>query len=118
MGGAGRLVGSRREGRGLVVIQTRRGEDPVLDALVRADFDALVDEERSTARLLALAPYGAVAEVTGEGAAEFVAGLAGSPWRVSPTPEGFVVRGADPEQLGRALRALARPAARVRVAVH
>ena len=118
VGGAGRLVGSRREGRGLVLIQTRRGDDPVLDALVRADFDALVDEDRATARLLALPPYGAVAEVTGEGAAEFVAGLAGSPWRVSPTPEGFVVRGPNPEELGRALRVLARPAARVRVAVH
>ncbi len=118
VGGAGRLVGSRREGRGLVLIQTRRGDDPVLDALVRADFDDLVDEDRATARLLALPPYGAVAEVTGEGAAEFVAGLAGSPWRVSPTPEGFVVRGPNPEELGRALRVLARPAARVRVAVH
>ncbi len=118
VGGAGRLVGSRREGRGLVLIQTRRGDDPVLDALVRADFDDLVDEDRATARLLALPPYGAVAEVTGEGAAEFVAGLADSPWRVSPTPEGFVVRGPNPEELGRALRVLARPAARVRVAVH
>jgi primosomal protein N' len=102
----------------LVLIQTRRGDDPVLDALVRADFDDLVDEDRATARLLALPPYGAVAEVTGEGAAEFVAGLADSPWRVSPTPEGFVVRGPNPEELGRALRVLARPAARVRVAVH
>ncbi len=118
VGSAGRLVGSRREGRGRVVIQTRRGDDPVLDALVRADFDALVNEERATARVLGLAPYGAVAEITGPGALEFVAGLAGSPWRLSATPEGFVVRGADPEQLGRALRSLPRPAARVRIAVH
>ena len=55
VGKAGRLVGPRREGRGAVVLQTRRGDDAVIDALVRANFDAIIDEDVQTARLLELA---------------------------------------------------------------
>ena len=65
VGKAGRLVGSRREGRGAVVLQTRRGDDPVIDALVSANFDAIIDEDVKTARVLGLAPYGAQARGLG-----------------------------------------------------
>ena len=50
VGKAGRLVGSRREGRGEVVLQTRRGDDAVIAALVRGPFDEIVDEDVATAR--------------------------------------------------------------------
>jgi hypothetical protein len=39
---AGRLVGSRREGRGEVVVQTRR-HDEVIDALVSGDVSAVIN---------------------------------------------------------------------------
>jgi primosomal protein N' (replication factor Y) len=117
VGRAGRLVGSRREGRASVVLQTRRGEDPVLAALIDGDVAVLVDEDVATARLLGLAPFGAVAEVSGEGAAAFVAGLSGAAVTVAPSPAGFLVRASDVATLTDALRSLERPSARVRVAV-
>ncbi len=117
VGKAGRLVGPRREGRGAVVVQTRRSEDPVIDALVRANFDAIIDEDVRTARMLGLAPYGAEAEVSGEGASAFVDALAAFEVTVSSSASGFIVRASDVATLGAALRAVPRPIAKVRVAV-
>ena len=114
---AGRLVGPRREGRGAVVLQTRRSDDPVVDALSRGNFDAIIDEDVKTARVLELAPYGAEADVSGEGADAFVEGLRESPVVVRPTTTGFIVRSRDVATLTSALRAAPRPLAKVRVAV-
>ncbi len=48
---------------------------PVVDALVQGRFAELIADDVATAQLLGLAPYGAEAEVSGEGAEEFVAQL-------------------------------------------
>ncbi len=117
VGRAGRLVGSRREGRGHVVIQTRRVRDVVVDALVSGQFDALIEDEVATARLLALPPYGAIASVSGDGALEFVSGLSSPEISVSPSAEGFTLRARDVDTLTSALRAAERPGSRIRVAV-
>jgi primosomal protein N' len=117
VGKAGRLVGPRREGRGVVVLQTRRSEDPVIDALARANFDGIIEEDVKTARLLELAPYGAEADVTGEGAEAFVEGLRDFEVSVRPASSGFIVRSADVATLTSALRAAPRPSAKLRVAV-
>jgi primosomal protein N' len=114
---AGRLVGARREGHGLVVLQTRRSDDPVIDALVRETFDAIIDEDVATARLLQLAPYGADAEVSGDGAASFVAELPDVAVSISTSHTGFIVRAHDVATLTSALRSVPRPLAKVRVAV-
>ncbi|MFZ1062250.1 MAG: hypothetical protein WAN30_02135 [Acidimicrobiales bacterium] len=116
VGKAGRLVGSRRDGRGEVVIQTRRGNDPVVRCLESGDVEPLVREDDETAALLGLPPYGALAEVSGAGARAFVAQLDSSV-SVHPTSAGFEVRAADVEVLGAALRAVTRPSEKVRVAV-
>jgi primosomal protein N' len=118
VGKAGRLVGPRREGRGEVVLQTRRREDPVVDALVRGNFDAIIDDDVKTARALELAPYGAEAEVSGDGAAAFVDGLRGANVSISSSTSGFLVRSSDVATLTSALRTAPRPLAKVRVAVH
>jgi len=117
VGKAGRLVGSRREGRGVVVLQTRRGDDEVVRSLHDANFDEIIEEDVATARLLGLAPYGAQAEVSGEGAEEFVNELPSSHVTVHPTPSGFLVRALDAETLSAALRNARRPSAKLRVAV-
>ena len=117
VGKAGRLVGSRGEGRGHVVLQTRRGDDAVIHALKSADFDAIIAEDIATAELLELSPYGASAEVSGEGAELFVEGLATSPVSVECTPTGYVVRASDVVILTNALRSVDRPAQKLRVAV-
>jgi primosomal protein N' len=117
VGKAGRLVGSRRDDRGLVVLQTRRGDDTVVHALRNVDFDQIVDEDVATAELLGLAPYGASAEVTGDGAAAFVAEFADASVSVHPNPSGFEIRAADHATLSVALRAARRPNEKFRVAV-
>ena len=116
VGKAGRLVGPRREARGAVVLQTRRGEDPVLASLVRGDVNDLVLEDIETARLLTLPPYGAMAEVSGDGASVFVAALPATV-RVSLGPSPFTVRAPDVSTLTSALAATTRPPGRLRVAV-
>jgi primosomal protein N' len=117
VGKAARLVGPRREGRGVVVLQTRRGDDPVIDALVRANFDEIIDDDVKTARTLALPPYGAEAEISGEGAEAFVDGVRAYQVSVGTSTSGFIVRAADVATLTNALRAVPRPLAKVRVAV-
>jgi hypothetical protein len=117
VGKAGRLVGPRREGRGAVVVQTRRSEDPVVDALVRANFDEIIDEDVTIARMLELAPYGAEADVSGEGAPAFIEGLRDPALSVRSSGSGFLVRARDVATLTAALRAAPRPPAKVRVAV-
>lgn len=117
VGKAGRLVGSRREGRGAVIVQTRRGDDAVLHALRDANFEALIADDVATAELLGLAPFGASAEVTGEGAESFVEGVTSERVTVLASPGGFVVRANDNETLMAALRDAPRPAAKFRVAV-
>ncbi|MGD0055979.1 MAG: hypothetical protein ABSC34_11165 [Acidimicrobiales bacterium] len=117
VGKAGRLVGPRREGRGLVVLQTRRGEDPVLAGLLGGDLSDIIRDDVEVAKLLGLAPYGAFAEVSGEGAEEFVANLRDPAVSVTATATGFELRANDESVLGEALRQTTRPSARVRVAV-
>ncbi|MGC1418738.1 MAG: hypothetical protein WA786_01285, partial [Acidimicrobiales bacterium] len=117
VGKAGRLVGSRREGRGPVVLQTRRGEDAVVDALLRASFDDIVREDVATAELLELPPYGAIATVSGEGAAQFVEGLSVPGVSVHPTNDGFVVSSREVAVLTTALREAPRPHEKFRLAV-
>jgi primosomal protein N' len=117
VGKAGRLVGSRREGRGGVVLQTRRGDDLVLTALQHARFEEIIADDVATAQILELSPYGASAEVTGDGAQEFVAGLAVRGVTTQMTPNGYVLRSKDVGTLTSALAAALRPAAKVRVAV-
>jgi primosomal protein N' len=117
VGKAGRLVGSRREGRGHVVVQTRRGDDGVLEALREARFDAIISGDVATAELLGLSPYGASAQVSGEGAEAFVSELGSELVRVRPTTEGFVVRAKDVETLTTVLRSAPRPPGKLRVAV-
>jgi primosomal protein N' len=117
VGKAGRLVGSRREGRGEVVLQTRRGDDLVLSALQHGRFEEIIADDVATSQILELAPYGASAEVSGDGAQEFVAGLAVRGVTTQMTPNGYVLRSKDVGSLTSALAAAPRPAAKVRVAV-
>ena len=117
VGKAGRLVGSRGEARGEVVLQTRRGDDEVVTALRGAQFDAVVADDVATAELLGLAPYRASAAISGEGASEFVAQLASERVNVVETSTGYVAQADDVATLTQALRVTPRPTQRLRVAV-
>lgn len=117
VGKAGRLVGARSEGRGLVIVQTRRSEDVVLRDLERGEFDDIVNDDIATARLLGLAPFGASAHVTGDAASAFVESLGGGEVTVHRIDDGFVLRAIDVDTLTRELRSVERPPGRLRVAI-
>ncbi|MDH2902518.1 MAG: hypothetical protein PXZ08_01020 [Actinomycetota bacterium] len=114
---AGRLVGSRREGRGVVLIQTRR-HDEVIDALASGDVVALLEEDVATAQALGLPPYGARAEISGEAAPEFVERLRQPEVRVRHVEGVYVVSARDIETLTAALSETPRPAGRLRIEVY
>ena len=78
--------------------------------------DELLDDELETARVLGLAPFGAVATLRGEEAAAFASALDGERVRVSVGAQGVVVRADDVETLLDALNVRSRPAS-LRVAV-
>jgi primosomal protein N' len=118
VGKAGRLVGSRREGRGHVVLQTRRSDDAVVLALQEANFESIIGDDVATAQLLSLAPYGSSAEVSGDGAPAFVAQLSADAVVVLETPSGFLVTAKDDVTLTIALQRVERPAQKLRVAVN
>jgi primosomal protein N' len=112
---AGRLVGSRHEDRGRVIIQTRRGHDLVLRSLVEGDLGSLAVEEDADARALGLAPYRARAVVSGVGAEEFVRSLAGV--EVRPIEDGYALEAANVAVMSDALARAPRPSGALRVAV-
>ena len=114
---AGRLVGPRSTNAGVVIVQTRRGDDLVLNALTSGDVTTVMNEEVETAKLLELPPYVAVAEISGEAASTFVAEL-GDLVRVSRVGDAYVVRAPDIATLTNALNATARPSGKLRIAVY
>jgi primosomal protein N' (replication factor Y) len=113
---AGRLVGSRREGRGEVVVQTRR-HDEVIDALVSGDVSAVINDDAATAKMLGLPPFGARAYVSGEAAQEFVAQLDPKVVRVRHVEGTYVLSAPDVDELTRVVRETPRPGGRMRLEV-
>lgn len=112
---AGRLVGSRAEARGKVLIQSRR-DDNVMTALVNGDVSAVVLEDNETALLLAMPPYGGWATISGPGAAAYVAALP-TTVKVATVGDEYVVRAPSTSELVAQLAEVERPSGRLRVAV-
>jgi primosomal protein N' (replication factor Y) len=112
---ASRLVGGR-EGR--VAVQTRQPDHPVIRSALLGDPSVLSDWDTAMRRSLKLPPFSAIALVSGEGAAEFVAGLAERNVELLGPHDGrWMVKAPDDESLAEALGAVRRPASRVRVAM-
>ncbi len=118
LGRAARLVGGRREGS-RVLVQTRRPDHEVVQAALHADPAALSAADRRRRVELGLPPFGALAEISGAAAAEFVARL-GSPagLDVAGTSDGrYLVRSPDRSRLTGELARVERPTGRLRIAV-
>lgn len=125
---AARLVGGRRPGA-RIVVQTRSPDHRVLKAAVAADPGRMIEVERELRGALGFPPFGALAEVGGAGAQEFIGGLladqatvplveTGAVQALGPRQDGkYLVRADDPEQLAEVLARSPRPKQRVRVAV-
>ncbi len=118
---AARLLGGRRpEAR--IVIQTRSPEHRVVRSALLADPSRLVADELAMRNVLGFPPAGALAEVGGAGAAEFVASVppevASLVTILGPRSDGrFLLRADGQDQLSQVLAAIPRPAGRVRVGV-
>jgi len=115
---AARLVGPRARG-GRILVQTFLPQHVVLQAAVQADPGRLADEERPQRQALGLPPFGAYAEISGNGSDEFVASLSiAAGVMVARSGDGFVARGPDWTTLGEVLSEGERkPGSRLRVAV-
>ncbi|MFV2038735.1 MAG: hypothetical protein ACC660_00675 [Acidimicrobiales bacterium] len=116
---AGRLVGGRRSGSGEVVLQTRQPGHPVVRAAVAADVEHWCSAIVARRELLRYPPYGALAEISGAAAAEFMQRL-GRPPGVQvqgPVKGAWLARAPDPATLAEALNSVERPKGRLRIAV-
>jgi primosomal protein N' (replication factor Y) len=124
---AGRLVqrtaarsdapGSRS--RGLVLVQTRTPEHPVLGAAHAADPGRLVASELPMRRALGVPPATAMAAVSGDAAPEFMAAF-GEPSGIrvqGPLDGVWRIIAPDHARLSDALLGVARPPGRLRIAV-
>jgi len=113
---AGRLVGSRVDARGEVLIQTRRGEDMVLNAARLGDLREVMRDEVETAELLGLPPFRFRCEISGENAQRFIDSLATDNVNVRVTNSGFEVSANEVEVLSEALATGKHPGGRLRIA--
>ncbi|HVA75975.1 MAG TPA: hypothetical protein VNF71_15575 [Acidimicrobiales bacterium] len=112
---ASRLVGGRQ---GRVAVQTRQPEHPAIRAALFADPRILVGWDLAMRKSLQLPPYCALALVSGEGAGEYVAGLADQQVEVLGPRDGeWMVKSTTPQSLASALASVPRPATRLRIAV-
>ncbi len=101
-----------------VLVQTFSPDHEVLLAAANGDPAILLDGERARRQLLGLPPFGALAVVSGTGAAEVVAQLPPVVQVGGDGTDRFLVRAADWTTLGTALNAAERPSgSRLRVEV-
>jgi primosomal protein N' len=117
VGKAGRLVGARSEGRGSVIVQTRRGQDAVLSAVTNGDVLPLVEEDVATARILGLAPFRGHAVVSGEGAKAFVGSLVSEGITPTVSDDGIELWSSSTQELCDGLATGVRSTGKLRLAV-
>jgi primosomal protein N' (replication factor Y) (superfamily II helicase) len=108
---------SRLARGGHVVVQTRRGDDDVIQAVRSGDVTGIEEDDVATAAALRLPPFAAVATITGAGAGEFIDDLVAQDVVVRTTADGAMVVAADHAELSTWLRRAKRPAKALRVAV-
>jgi primosomal protein N' (replication factor Y) len=113
---AARLIGGRTGG-GRVLVQTRMPAHEVLDAALHADPSRLAVVEAARRAALRFPPETAVAAVSGQAAAAFVASLPEALEVLGPANDRWLLRAPDHRALCDALAATPRPAGRLRIEV-
>ncbi|MGA1262134.1 MAG: hypothetical protein ACO31F_09000 [Ilumatobacteraceae bacterium] len=110
--------GARLVPNGEVVVQTTVPHHEVLVAVASGDLTAHHATETERRRRLGLPPFAALAEVSGAGTKSITDQLASSLLvQVSAGEDRVLVRAANWDDLGEALRSIDRPKERVRIAV-
>jgi primosomal protein N' (replication factor Y) len=113
---AARLLGGR-SGGGRLLVQTRVPRHDVIDAVLHADPGRLAAAERTRREALQFPPARALAAISGEAAAAFVAGVGASVERLGPDGGQYLLRAPDHRTLADALAAAPRPSGRLRIEV-
>ncbi len=114
---AARLVRGRQE-HGRLLVQTRRPDDVVIEAVLHADPARVATAEEAVRRTFRLSPFAAVADVSGPAAAEYIAALGRPPGiELQGGAGAWRIRAADHETLCSALAAVERPPGRLRIDV-
>jgi len=113
---AARLVVASGDAAGTVIVQTRRS-DALITALMSGEVSAIRDEDVVTAEVLGLPPYGASAEISGDGAEGFVASVPMAGLRRSESMGTVTLHAASVDALCNALAQATRTGDRLRLAV-
>ena len=120
---AAHLLGPRSTG-GRLIVQTRQPDHEVLQAVLHADPGRLAVAERERREILGLAPFGALARISGAVAPAFMERLAAAEGRTAPGIEvmgprddAWLVRAPDPAALSDLPRSVERPPGRLRIEV-
>ena len=113
-----RLIGNRNGG-GRLIIQTRQPEHEVLQAVLHANPEKLIEAESERRRLLQLPPYSALAQISGASASEMVQSLSGiSGIEIMGPRDGcWLVRATDSNALSQAISSVGRPKGKIRIEI-
>ncbi|MEO6987640.1 MAG: hypothetical protein ABI239_03240, partial [Aquihabitans sp.] len=116
---AARTVSRQPANKGMILIQTRTPDHPVLQAAVHADPTRFSADEAALRAALQLPPSSAMAVVSGTGAAAFIEsfGQPGSLTVQGPVDGAWRLRAPDHQLLCDALAATPRPPGRLRIEV-
>ena len=114
---AGRLVGAQGSSRGLVMIQTRRGDDDVVVALRQHSLGDIESAENALAQELALPPFSCVAEIGGVGGEAYAEALRAAGVEVWSDSSKYFVSAHTNEELRALLARASRPAGAMRLAI-
>ncbi len=113
---AARLIGGRNGG-GRILVQTRMPGHEVIDAALHADPSRLAVVEAARRAALRFPPETAVAAISGQAAAAFVAALPAGAEVLGPANDRWLLRAPDHKTLCDTLAATPRPPGRLRVEV-
>ena len=113
-----RLIGNRNGG-GRLIIQTRQPEHEVLQAVLHANPEKLIEAESERRRLLQLPPYSALAQISGASASEMVQSLSGISGIeiMGPRDDCWLVRATDNNALSQAISSVGRPKGKIRIEI-
>jgi len=113
-----RLIG-KRNGGGRLIIQTRQPEHEVLQAVLHANPEKLIEAESERRRLLQLPPYSALAQISGASASEMVKSLSGISGIeiMGPRDDCWLVRATDNDALSQAISSVGRPKGKIRIEI-
>ena len=115
---AARLLGKRNDG-GRLLIQTRQPEHEVLQAVLHANPERLIEAESERRKLLQLPPYSALAQVSGESASEMIETLSRSSEVeiMGPRDGRWLVRADNNDELSKAISNAGRPKGKIRIEI-